>query len=274
MENGTERLRAEDVRARMGAASRVGARIDCFDEIDSTNSYLKRIAFSGADDGTVAIAERQTMGRGRKGRSFESAAGKGLYLSVLLRPPLAPEELLPLTGLIAAAVCRAADRAGGVRTQIKWTNDIILNGRKLGGILTEPGLGAGGVEYVVAGIGLNVSQRTEDFTDEVAPIATSLARETGRTVSRAALAAALLEELDALYDALLRGDTAPYLADYRARCVTIGREVQLLWQDAREHVTALDVDGQFGLIVRRESGAVETIRTGEVSVRGLYGYIE
>ena len=126
----------------------------------------------------------------------------------------------------------------------------------------------------MAGIGFNVSQREEDFVGEVSKIATSILRETGRLISRAELSAAMIEELDALYTALRSGETSGYLDEYRRRCVTIGREVQLLWQDTKEKVTALDVDEEFGLIVRRENGTVETVRTGEVSVRALYGYVE
>ena len=205
-----------------------------------------------------------------------SAAGKGVYLSVLLRPELTPAQLMPLTGLVAVAMSRAVDRVGGTNVQIKWTNDLVLNGRKLCGILTELSVEGetGALQYVVPGIGINVSQCEEDFDGDVAQIATSILRETGRRISRAELAAAMIEELDALYAALKSGDTSAYLEEYRRRCVTIGREVQLLWQDTKEKVTALDVDEQFGLVVRRADGTVETIRTGEVSVRGLYGYVE
>ena len=260
----------------MGPVETVGKRIDCFDSIDSTNAYLKRIALDGAPDGTVAVAAEQTSGRGRRGRSFQSAAGKGVYLSILLRPKLAPSQLMPLTGLIAVAMSRAVDRVAGTHSQIKWTNDLILNSRKLCGILTELSVEGetGELQYVVAGIGFNVSQREEDFAGEVSKIATSILRETGRLISRAELSAAMIEELDALYTALRSGETSGYLDEYRRRCVTIGREVQLLWQDTKEKVTALDVDEEFGLIVRRENGTVETVRTGEVSVRGLYGYVE
>ena len=269
-------LTEQTVRACMGEVKTIGARIDCFDTIDSTNAYLKRIALDGAPDGTVAIAAEQTGGRGRRGRSFQSAAGKGVYLSVLLRPAFSPQQLLPLTGLTAAAMCRAVERASGAQAQIKWTNDLVLNGKKLCGILTELSLEgeSGALQYVIVGIGVNVSQTEQDFDGEVAQIATSLLRETGRNVPRARLAAAMIEELDALYAAMQAGGTGDYLAEYRRRCVTIGREVQLLWQDAREKVRALDVDEEFGLVVQRENGAVETIRTGEVSVRGLYGYVE
>lgn len=269
-------LTEQTVRAALGTAGTVGARIDCFDSIDSTNAYLKRAALDGAPDGTVAVAAEQTNGRGRRGRSFESAAGRGVYLSVLLRPALAPRQLLPLTGLAAVAMCRAVESVCAAQVQIKWTNDLVLNGKKLCGILTELSVEgeSGALQYAVVGIGVNVSQRREDFGDEVAEIATSLLRETGENVSRAALAAAMIRELDALYAALRSGDTGGYLEEYRRRCVTIGREVRLLWQDTKERVFALDVDEEFGLVVRRESGAVETIRTGEVSVRGLYGYAE
>lgn len=269
-------LSEQTVRSFLGTVKTLGGRIDCFDSIDSTNAYLKRIALDGAPDGTVAVAAEQTSGRGRRGRSFQSAAGKGVYLSVLLRPEMTPAQLMPLTGLVAVAMSRAVDRVGGTNVQIKWTNDLILNGRKLCGILTELSVEGetGELQYVVAGIGFNVSQREEDFDGEVAKIATSILRETGKLVSRAELAAAMIEELDALYTALKTGDTSGYLDEYRRRCVTIGREVQLLWQDTKEKVTALDVDEEFGLIVRRENGTVETVRTGEVSVRGLYGYVE
>ena len=227
--------------------------------MDSTNSYLKRIAAEGAPDGAVAVADEQTAGRGRRGRSFSSSPGRGVYLSALLRPQLAPEKILPLTALGAVAACDAVERTCGVRPQIKWTNDLVLNGKKLSGTLTELSLEgeSGALQYAVIGIGVNCNNASEDFPPELREVA-----------------AALIEELDKLYAALQSGDTASYLTAYRCDCLTLGREVQLLWQNVKEKVTALDVDDQFGLVVRRADGTVETIRTGEVSVRGLYGYVE
>ena len=145
-------LTEQTVRSYLGYVETVGKRIDCFDSIYSTNAYLKRIALDGAPDGTVAVAAEQTSGRGRRGRSFQSAAGKGVYLSILLRPKLAPSQLMPLTGLIAVAMSRAVDRVAGTHSQIKWTNDLILNGRKLCGILTELSVEGetGELQYVVA----------------------------------------------------------------------------------------------------------------------------
>jgi len=181
-----------------------------------------------------------------------------------------------LTALGAVAACDAVERTCGVRPQIKWTNDLVLNGKKLSGTLTELSLEgeSGALQYAVIGIGVNCNNASEDFPPEIREVATSLYLETGKRVQRAALAAALIEELDKLYAALQSGDTASYLTAYRRDCLTLGHEVQLLWQDVKEKVTALDVDDQFGLVVRRADGTVETIRTGEVSVRGLYGYVE
>ena len=181
-----------------------------------------------------------------------------------------------LTALGAVAACDAVERTCGVRPQIKWTNDLVLNGKKLSGTLTELSLEgeSGALQYAVIGIGVNCNNTLEDFPPELRDMATSLYLETGKRVQRAVLAAALIEELDKLYAALQSGDTASYLTAYRRDCLTLGREVQLLWQNVKEKVTALDVDEQFGLVVRHEDGRVETIRTGEVSVRGLYGYVE
>lgn len=269
-------LSEQTVRSFLGGVQVVGGRIDCFDTIDSTNAYLKRIAFDGARTARSPLRRSQTSGRGRRRPHFQSAAGKGVYLSVLLRPELTPAQLHAAHG----TRCRCNEPRGRPRGRHeradKWTNDLVLNGRKLCGILTELSVEGetGALQYVVPGIGINVSQCEEDFDGDVAQIATSILRETGRRISRAELAAAMIEELDALYAALKSGDTSAYLEEYRRRCVTIGREVQLLWQDTKEKVTALDVDEEFGLIVRRENGTVETVRTGEVSVRGLYGYVE
>ena len=272
-----DRLGETEIRACLGETKRVGCVLDCYERIDSTNACLKRAASeTDAPDGAVAVADEQTGGRGRRGRSFLSPAGKGVYLSALLRPPLEPSRLLPLTGFVAVAVCDAVERAAGVRPRIKWTNDLVLGGKKLCGILTELSVEgeSGALQYVVVGAGVNVAHTREDFAGELADIATSLAIETGRRVGRAALAAAMIEELDRMYDALLRGDTRAYLDAYRRDCLTIGREVQLLWQDVRERVRAVGVDDELGLEVIRADGSRETIRTGEVSVRGLYGYVE
>lgn len=244
-------------------------------ETDSTNSACRRLALEGAPDGTVVLADCQTAGRGRRGRSFQSPAGKGLFFSILWRPDCAPEQLLPLTALSAVAVCRAIRQVCGAQAQIKWPNDLVLSGRKLAGILTEMALEgeSGHVSHVVVGIGVNAHQRLTDFDGEVAQIATSLDLALGGSVCRAQLAAALLEEMDILRREVLFAPEK-WLAEYRAACLNIGKTVQLIWGEEREPAQALAVDDRYGLVVRHRDGRVETLRSGEVSVRGLYGYAE
>lgn len=242
-----------------------------FHSVDSTNLVCKRWALEGVPDGSVAIADHQTAGRGRLGRSFQSEAGLGLYLSILWRPGLSPQQLLPLPALGAVAAARAVEKVCGVRPQIKWPNDLVLEGRKIAGILTESVL-LGNDAAVVLGIGINVSHESEDFAGEVRDIAASLEMVTGKSVSRGALAAALMEQLDTLRAEALTAPAA-WLAEYRSSCLTVGRTVQVITGTERRRALALDVDEGYGLHVRWEDGSEEVVRAGEVSVRGLYGYV-
>ena len=245
--------------------------LEYFKSIDSTNSYLKREAMNAMPHGAVAVANEQSAGRGRMGRSFQSPTGKGLYLSVLLRPSLPTEKLLHATGMAAVAAARAVEKTCGARVGIKWTNDLVLGGRKLCGILAETVM-QGRETALIIGVGINVHQAREDFDGDVAEIATSLAAE-GYCADRSQLAAALVEELYRLGEDL-GGEIERYLAEYRSRCVTIGRQVRLMWTEGQERAFAEDIDGDFGLLVRGADGTVTAVRTGEVSVRGLYGYVE
>lgn len=269
-------LTEPEIRSFLGETAVVGRELRCFDELDSTNNYLK--TQTAAPDGTVAVADSQTAGRGRMDRSFQSPKGRGIYLSVLLRPPLPPERLLPVTALAGVAVCAAVERVCGVRPGLKWPNDPVLNGKKLCGILTEMSLEAetGRVQSLVLGIGVNVGQGPEDFSPEVREMATSLLQALGQPVSRPRLTAALLEELDRAYAALLAGDLSAYLAAYRRDCVNLGKTVQLIpfGGGERETAQAVDVDGEFSLVIRGSGGRERTVRSGEVSVRGLWGYAD
>ena len=265
-----------EIRHFLGETDRVGRTLVCLEEVDSTNLRAKQLAAEGAADGTVVVADRQTAGRGRLGRSFQSPGGRGIYLTALLRPALPPERLSPVTAMAGVAVCRAVERICGASPGLKWPNDPVLEGKKLCGILTELSLEGetGRVQDLVLGIGINVSQRPEDFTPEVREMATSLAQALGRPVSRPALAAEVIREVDQLYAALAAGELEPYLAEYRRRCVNLGRTVRLLGPGGGETAEALDIDADFGLVVRTADGTVRTVRSGEVSVRGLYGYTE
>ncbi|MDD6108443.1 MAG: biotin--[acetyl-CoA-carboxylase] ligase, partial [Clostridiales bacterium] len=243
------------------------------ESVDSTNTYLKREAMAGAADGLCAVANEQTAGRGRSGRSFASAPDCGVYFSILMRPDCAPADAVTLTAHTAVAVCRALEDACGVRAGIKWTNDIVLGTHKICGILTEMSVEgeSGALEYVVAGIGVNANNAPEDFPPELRQIAGSVFSETGVRVDRGKLAAALVRAMDEMYAAWQR-DHRVYLEAYRARCVTTGREVRLLRDGRERRAYAEAVTDDFGLLVRYDDGTREEITSGEVSVRGLFGY--
>lgn len=250
----------------------VGGEVLCLRETDSTNDELKRRAMAGAPTGLAVTADTQTGGKGRRGRSFQSLAEKGLYLSVLLRPQVPLEQVSQLTAWTAVAVCRAVEAVSGVQPSIKWPNDVLVEGKKLCGILTELGVEAetGSLSYVVVGMGTNLTQTEADFGPELSQIATSLAI-LGHPVTRRELAVALLDELDKMNAAFPQG-REEYLAQYRRRCVTLGREVKLVRPDGETPATALDIDGDFALRVRLADGREETVSSGEVSVRGVLGY--
>ena len=254
------------------AGRTVGAALLCLDTVDSTNNELTRRADT-APDGLAVLAQEQTGGRGRLGRSFVSPAGKGLYLSVLLRPQCVLADAGMLTAWTAVAVCRALERCCGVRAGIKWPNDIVLEDRKLCGILTELELEAetAALRHVIVGVGINVSQDAADFGPEVAPVAISLAQALGQAPRRSQLAAEVLSALDDLYRAF-PAQKADYLARYRALCVTAGRAVRVLRPGQVRTGTAEAVNEDFALLVRWDNGEQEALSSGEVSVRGLLGY--
>ena len=245
-----------------------------FDSIDSTNTYLKKQAILGAPHGTAAIADCQTLGRGRMGRSFQSPGGCGIYLSVLLRPNCPPQDLMHLTCAAAEAMCDAVETTTGLRPGIKWTNDLVVGNRKIAGILTENGLNAQGlVDYAIIGTGINCSQQPEDFPPELRSTAGSLAMALGRSVDRPELAAQMLASF-ARMDAALYSGKERMLSRYRQDCITLGKEVSLVRGAEIRHGTALDIGPQGDLIVRfRDTGGVAPVSSGEVSDRGLYGYV-
>ena len=252
---------------------RVGRELVCLDTVDSTNTEVKRRALAGAPDGLAVLAGAQTDGRGRRGRNFVSPPGKGLYLSILLRPVCPLEEVSSLTAWTAVAVCDAVEALCGTRPGIKWPNDVIWAGRKLCGILTELELEAetAALRHVVVGVGLNLSQDESDFGPEVAPVAISLRQAFGSAPRRAEAAAALLNALDQLYTDFPRQRDA-WLARYRTDCLTLGKQVRLIRPGGTAEAFAETVDPSFSLVVRHPDGRRETVSSGEVSVRGLLGY--
>lgn len=231
----------------------------------STNDLLKTM--EDAPDGMVLVTGCQTGGRGRLGRRFASPEG-GVYLSILLRPEVEPQKLLHLTAMSAVAMRRAVFDCCGVAAELKWVNDLIAGGKKFCGILTE----WVGTDRVIIGIGVNCNTVPDDFPPEVRPMATSLRELTGRPVDPNVLAGAMAFRLRQMRRVLLT-EKAAWMAEYAAACVTVGKPVQLLHGDSREEAFAEGIDEDGGLIVRLKSGQRTAVNTGEVSVRGLYGYV-
>ena len=243
-----------------------------YEQTDSTNTQAKALAKNGAPHGTVLIAGAQTGGRGRMGRSFASPNG-GVYLSVLLRPNCPPEKLMHLTCATAVAGCRAVEKACGFSPSIKWTNDLVVGKRKLGGILTELGLNGNGlVDYAIVGVGINCCQKAEDFPPEIRDIATSIQVVSENACSVAKLAASLTEALWEMDKGLL-SQKAEIMDAYRKKCITLGNEISVVSGESVSHGTALDLDEDGGLLVRFTDGSEKIVASGEVSVRGMYGYL-
>lgn len=245
-----------------------------FDTVDSTNTCAKAMAQNGAPHGTVLVAGAQTKGRGRMGRSFSSPADKGIYLSVILRPQVPAQGLMHLTCAVAVAVCDAVEAVCGYRPGIKWINDLIAQGKKLGGILTELSVDpdSGLVRYGIIGIGINCCQTQEDFPADIRDIAISLQTAINKPVCRYQLAAAMIRSLNQM-DAQLLTKQASIMDAYRKDCITLGREVMLLRDETQCHATAVDIESDGALLVKLPDGTQERICSGEARVRGISGYI-
>ena len=242
-----------------------------YDTIDSTNTEAKRMAAVGAPHGTVLIAGSQTEGRGRLGRSFLSPMGMGIYLSVILRPACRPDGLMHLTCAAAVAMCDAVEKAAGFRPGIKWTNDLVFGGRKLAGILTELSVDSktGLIDYAIVGIGINCHQSEADFDSQIKAFAGSLDMFAKESVDRAKLAANMIRSLSEM--SCLCQSAA--LRQYRKDCVTLGKEVSVVCGSNTRHGLAMDIDAEGALVIRFEDGTTEAVNSGEVSIRGMYGYV-
>ena len=246
----------------------MGQTIYFYEETDTTNNRARELALEGAPEGTLVVAEKQTAGRGRRGKVWESPLGTGIWMSLVLRPQIAPAEASVLTLLCGLATAEAIEAETGLSAGIKWPNDILINGKKAVGILTEMDCEMSEVHFVIPGIGINVN--TASFPPEIAEIATSLYLECGKTVSRRRLVHKVLERLEEHYETFLRtGSFAAMLEDYRKHCITLGKEVHVLGREPF-FAEGLDITPEGELLVRRaDNGKEEVVFSGEVSIRGV-----
>ena len=260
-------LHADDLLARLSGARIIGRDIQVFEETTSTNDVVEKLARDGVREGVVVFAESQTKGRGRLGRVWMSPTHKGLWFSILLRPELRPQAATQLTIASATALRRAVKSVTGILADIKWPNDLLINGKKVAGILTEMSAEPDRVRHIILGIGVDVNLEAKEFPPELRKIATSLRIESGEFISRAELATAILQELEKDY-ARICGGKFPAVADeWEAGCGTIGKDVsvQMGVQQVRGRAEALDDDG--ALLVRTEHGHLERVIGGDVTLK-------
>jgi len=254
-------------RVQQGLATRlVGGNIHHVLETETTMTLAGRLAAEGAPDGTVVVAERQTAGRGRLGRQWATAPGRGIWMTLILRPQLTPMELGPLTLLLAVGVADGLRASTSLTPQIKWPNDVLIKGRKVCGILTELVAEQDAVRYVLAGVGINVLQARDEFPADIRTMATSLTLEAGAPVDRVAVFRAVLEAVDEVYHSALGSGFAPVLDRWRDASVTLGSRVRVASTNDQFSGTALDITEQGALIVRRDDGRTVTVVSGDVTL--------
>jgi BirA family transcriptional regulator, biotin operon repressor / biotin---[acetyl-CoA-carboxylase] ligase len=252
----------------------IGRKIIYLDSVASTNTYAKKTAEESFQEGTVIIADEQTAGRGRLGRQWVSPKGKGIWMSIMLKPDILPADAPKLTIAAAYAVSKAVLRCCQLDARIKWPNDIVANGKKLCGILTEMSAEADEIKHVILGIGINANLEYEDFGTEIASIATSIRLEKGSAVSRKAIVASVLNELEEVYEVFSReGSIEPLLEEYKNKSAVLGKEIRVISKKEEIIGLAIDISEEGHLVIKLGDGTIKEIMSGEVSVRGLCGYI-
>ena len=248
-----------------------GREIFYFPSIDSTNAKAKQLAEEGHASGTLVVAEKQSAGRGRRGRNWESPAGNGIFMTLMIKPEINPNNASMLTLVTALAVSKAITNQTGRPAGIKWPNDIVMNGKKICGILTEMSAQFDYVNHIVIGVGINVHNET--FPEEISQMATSIFLETGEHLNRAKLIEEVLEQFESYYDIYLQTeDLSGLVKEYNAHLVNMHQNVRVLDPKEPFEGKAMGITPKGELIVDTWESR-KLVSSGEVSVRGIYGYV-
>lgn len=262
---------ADEIKSRL-KTEWAGREVFFYEEIGSTNTEINRLADAGKPHGTLAVADCQTGGKGRRGRNWVSPSGSNIYMSILLRPEIAPDKASMLTLVMALAVSKAIDEVCDVKTQIKWPNDILLSQRKIVGILTEMTAEPDYISHVVIGVGINTNQ--EELPEEIRANATSLFLETGEKTDRASIVERTMYYFEQEYASFMeKGNLELLVEEYNERLVNRNRAVRVLEPGNEYEGTAEGINASGELLVIRKDGTKEQVYAGEVSVRGIYGYV-
>lgn len=252
----------------------IGKEIIFVESVNSTNNYGKKICEKDFIEGTLIITEEQTMGRGRLGRQWASPKGEGIWVSILLKPNMKPEQASQITLLAACAVAKSMRKMLEADALIKWPNDIVISGKKVCGILTEMGAEIDVINYLIIGIGINANMDEKFFIDNDLKTATSIKIEKGSAIDRKALLAEVISNFEVLYLNFLDSHSIEgLLGSYKEISATIGKEVRLIYNKCELMGTAVDINRLGQLVVKLTDGKTISLNSGEVSVRGIYGYI-
>lgn len=245
-----------------------------FDEIDSTNDELKRryTANAAMTNGILAITDNQTVGKGRRGRQWETPAGENIAMSFLLKPQFGPDKASMLTLLAALAVAEGTEKVTGISCGIKWPNDVIIGDKKYCGILTEMSVEPDFIHYVIVGIGINVN--TKSFPEEISKTATSIYKESGNITDRTRIVTAVLESFEKYYEAFEQNENLQEVQHiYNERLVSLDKEVRVLDPKGEYSGISRGINESGELLVELSDGKIKEVYAGEVSVRGIYGYV-
>ncbi|MBI1871489.1 MAG: biotin--[acetyl-CoA-carboxylase] ligase [Chlamydiae bacterium] len=260
-----DRLFPDEIERSLGTEV-IGRKIYYYDRVSSTNDVADRLAEEGACEGTVVVAEYQEKGRGRMGRSWQSPHGKNILFSVVLRPRLDPSFVSLITIMSSVAVTRVLE-GFGFNALIKWPNDVYIDGKKIAGILTEMKCEQDQIKHLILGMGLNVNMEESDFSDDLAPIAKSLALVSKIKLDRKDILRKLLCELESTYFLVVKGCYDQVLAEWSRRSFLVGKWVEVIVGDKKEEGVVLGTDSKGALLLRNENGFIASVMSGDVSLR-------
>ena len=265
--NSPDLLSAEEISTALSTKI-LGSTIKYFTSTDSTNNQAKKLAMQGATDGTIVISEEQLGGRGRLSRMFFSPKYKGIWFSVILRPKFLPQEAPKCTLLAAVAIAKAIDEATGIKVGIKWPNDILYNGKKIVGILTEMNAEMDCVNYIVIGMGINVNITFDEMPDDIKETATSLKQIAKKDISRLKLLTSILSNLEELYLTIQERGFAPIFDEWRKYSITLNQHIKVIGVNDSETFegVAVDIDNDGALLVKT-NGQIKRVLAGDVSIR-------
>lgn len=267
----TDRLTEAEIKSCMDGGL-MGSRIVYYEQTDSTNTRAKALAEAGTASGTLVVAEQQDAGKGRRGRGWVSPPGTGIWMTMVLRPDILPSQASMLTLAAALGVSEGIYRVTGIMPEIKWPNDLVLSGKKICGILTEMTTELDSVQYVVVGMGTNVNM--ESFPKEIGGTASSLYLESGKKWKRGPLIGAMAKALGEYYERFMETkDLSLLKEEYEKRLVNLNRQVTVLDPQGSYQGICRGIDDNGELLVEREDHRVCRVLSGEVSVRGIYGYV-